>query len=116
MFFLNFSKNSYTETRCFSIARFLPSAYLSISVISLSVFSMSPLIVLLTLPSSLLLVNGDKSTNNTLISSINTSIIYSSAIVDNANSKYFFEFFFTLLWQNNCSLRKCQALNILDPL
>ncbi|VDN03509.1 unnamed protein product [Thelazia callipaeda] len=77
-----YCRSSYSELWSFSISRFLPTAHLSISVISLSVFSTTPLLVLITLPSALLLVKGDRTTNNPFVSSVALHTIYSSAVID----------------------------------
>ncbi|VDM08615.1 unnamed protein product [Wuchereria bancrofti] len=75
-------RSSYSELWSFSISRFLPTAHLSISVISLSVFITTPLLILVTLPSALLLVKGDRITDNPFVSSIGLSTVHSSAVID----------------------------------
>ncbi|KAM3721655.1 Leucine-rich repeat serine/threonine-protein kinase [Dirofilaria immitis] len=77
-----YCRSSYSELWSFSISRFLPTAHLSISVTSLSVFSTAPLLILVTLPSALLLVNGDRTAGSPFVSSIGLSTIYSSAVID----------------------------------
>nr|CDP90956.1 Bm6044, isoform b [Brugia malayi] len=77
-----YCRSSYSELWSFSISRFLPTAHLSISVISLSVFIATPLLILVTLPSALLLVKGDRITDNPFVSSIGLSTVHSSAIID----------------------------------
>uniref|UniRef100_A0A8R1XUT2 non-specific serine/threonine protein kinase n=1 Tax=Onchocerca volvulus TaxID=6282 RepID=A0A8R1XUT2_ONCVO len=77
-----YCRSSYSELWSFSISRFLPTAHLSISVISLSVFTTAPLLILVTLPSALLLVKGDNTADNPFVSSIGLPTIYSSAIID----------------------------------
>lgn len=87
--------NSYAELYSFSISRFLSAAHLSISVLSLSIFSSSPLLVLVSLPSTLLLLRGDRVTENPFVSIVNSPIIYSSAVVDSgSNSKQ--------IWTGHC--------------
>lgn len=77
-----YSRSSYSELWSFSISRFLPTAHLSISVISLSVFITAPLLILVTLPSALLLVKGDRTADSPFVSSIGLSTIHSSAVID----------------------------------
>ncbi|KAL3998140.1 Ankyrin repeats (3 copies) family protein [Acanthocheilonema viteae] len=77
-----YCRSSYSEVWSFSISRFLPAAHLSISVISLSVFITAPLLILVTLPSALLLVKGDRASDNPFVSSIGLSTIHSSAVID----------------------------------
>uniref|UniRef100_A0A0R3RFC1 non-specific serine/threonine protein kinase n=1 Tax=Elaeophora elaphi TaxID=1147741 RepID=A0A0R3RFC1_9BILA len=77
-----YCRSSYSEVWSFSISRFLPTAHLSISVISLSIFITTPLLILVTLPSALLLVKGDRASDSPCVSSIGLSTIHSSAIID----------------------------------
>ncbi|CAG9533559.1 unnamed protein product [Cercopithifilaria johnstoni] len=81
-----YCRSSYSEIWSFSISRFLPTAHLSISVISLSVFITAPLLILVTLPSALLLVKGDRASDNPFVSSIGLSTIHSSAVIDYGQS------------------------------
>ncbi|EFO25986.1 TKL/LRRK protein kinase [Loa loa] len=77
-----YCRSSYSELWSFSISRFLPTAHLSISVISLSIFITTPLLILVTLPSALLLVKGDRTPDSPFVSSIGLSTIHSSAVID----------------------------------
>uniref|UniRef100_A0A915PJA2 non-specific serine/threonine protein kinase n=1 Tax=Setaria digitata TaxID=48799 RepID=A0A915PJA2_9BILA len=77
-----YCRSSYSELWSFSISRFLPTAHLSISVISLSIFTVAPLLILVTLPSALLLVKGDRTTDSPFVSSIGLPTIYSSVVID----------------------------------
>ncbi|KHN76855.1 Leucine-rich repeat serine/threonine-protein kinase 1 [Toxocara canis] len=79
-----YCRTSYAELYSFSISRFLPSAHLSISVLAMDIFSVSPLLILLSLPSTLLLLRGDRAVENPFVAICSTSIIYSSAVIDGA--------------------------------
>uniref|UniRef100_A0A915AF19 non-specific serine/threonine protein kinase n=1 Tax=Parascaris univalens TaxID=6257 RepID=A0A915AF19_PARUN len=90
-----YCRTSYAEMYSFSISRFLPSAHLSISVLSMNIFSSAPLLILLALPSTLLLIRGDRIVENPFVSIVTTPIIYSSAVIDSvANPRQ--------IWTGHC--------------